>query len=165
MEEKEEKREEEKSKIRVRHFKTWWTSKHLLLYLGSCSLNTLWGSCTGVTEAQQCSPHRECLTVFICFSFWPPFNLFSIRITSNKYYHLPHSCKLPILFPFNQSHFQAETHDLACSLRLSTTLHFHVIVIVCYSLKMEMYKIAYLNCTLTVSSNQHIGLLEKNKNF
>lgn len=30
---------------------------------------------------------------------------------------------------------------------------------------MVMYKIAYLNCTLTVSSNQHIGLLEKNKNF
>lgn len=27
--------------------------------------------------------------------------------------------------------------------------------------KEEMHKITYLNCTLTVSSNQHIGLLEK----
>lgn len=54
---------------------------------------------------------------------------------------------------------------------LSTTLYFRVTVNSLLESKngtefnVEMYKIAYLNCTLTVSSNQHIGLLEKNKNF
>lgn len=30
-------------------------------------------------------------------------------------------------------------------------------------LKEKMHEITYLNCTLTVSSNQHVGLLKKKK--
>lgn len=44
---------------------------------------------------------------------------------------------------------------------VSLTLLFNINRFKC--VKGKMYKITYLNCTLTVSSNKHVGLLEKKK--